>query len=62
MEVPQKIKNRNTILSRKPFFGYIDDSREAAQQREDHKPRSEEDLGSNHGSYTYQWGGPGQIT
>jgi len=23
MEVPQKIKNRNTILSRKPFFGYI---------------------------------------
>ena len=36
--------------------------REAAKQQEDHKPRSEEDLGPNHGSYTYQWGGPGQIT
>ena len=36
--------------------------REVAQQQEDHKPRSEEDLGPNNGSYTYQWGGLGQIT
>lgn len=36
--------------------------REAAQQREDHKPGSEEDLDPKNGSYTYQWGGLGQIT
>ena len=28
MEVPQKIKNRNTILSSNPFFGYIAEGNE----------------------------------